>query len=167
MKIWCFALLAPFVIASAQIPPDATLPSSIRDSAVCQSPGGELLRFLKLAKGTRFVKYHYATGGVPRSSMDRDGFPYISLLYVSNSGRKGILAFVFLLPDGKIVTDSNLYLMHKTKQGWEASDGNGGPGMYRRVEDFVDELMKKPIYQVDLHEESKETCMSQQEWEAR
>ena len=74
----------------------------------------------------------FAATGVPHSSMN--GEPYSSVLFLSRSGRPALLLFTFRLPDDRLEALYDWYFMRKTVHGWEAAEGNGGPGMYERVE---------------------------------
>src|SRR5437667_4177101 len=126
------ALGFAIVFSDAGAPPRAAT-----DAALCINPNVDW-SILGYSKGTRFIPYRYAATGVPNSSM-RDQ-PFTSILFLSHTRRRGLLLFVFRLPDGRLETMDDGYRLRKTSRGWEASEGNGGPGMYERVAKFVTDL---------------------------
>jgi hypothetical protein len=142
----------------------AAAPSrAAKNAAVCLNFNVDWSGLLGYSKGTRFVPYRYALTGVPDSSMRNQ--PFTSILFLSPDRRKALLLFVFRLPDGRLVTMSDGYLMRKTSDGWEASEGNGGPGMYARVEKFVTDLEKTPEYLLDRRAEAQSACISEDEYD--
>jgi hypothetical protein len=54
--------------------------------------------------------------------------------------------------------------MYKTAHGWEATEGNGGPGMYERVEKFVTNLTHTPEYLLDLRAQVPASCIDENEY---
>jgi len=143
---------------------ESTTPAPGREhAAICLAPDVDSLRFLGYSRNARFISYRYATTGVPSSSMQ--GEPYDSVLFISRSGRKALLSFVFKLPDGPLETMDDGYSMRKTSRGWEASEGNGGPGMYERVEKFVTNLVQTPEYSLDLRIEAPNSCVEEIDYE--
>jgi hypothetical protein len=141
----------------------STAPEHAGDAAICRAPDVDSLRFLGYSRKTRSVPYRHAATGVPNSSMK--GEPYDSVLFMSRSGRKAVLLFVFRLPDGRIEAMHDGYFMRKTLHGWEASEGNGGPGMYERVEKFVTSLEQTPKYSLDLTIEAPARCIEESDYE--
>jgi hypothetical protein len=91
--------------------------------------------------------------------------PFESILFLSHNRHKALLLFVFRLPDGRLETMLDGYFMRKTSHGWEASEGNGGPGMYQRVEKFVTALEKTPEYLLDRRGQAQSTCISENEYD--
>jgi hypothetical protein len=139
-----------------------TPPQAATDAARCVNPNVDWSGLLGYSKGTHFVPYRYSATGVPNSSM-RDQ-PFTSILVMSHDRRKALLLFVLRLPDGRLETMLDGYMMRKTPQGWEASEGNGGPGMYERVEKFVTDLEKTPEYLLDRRDTAPNTCISEEEY---
>jgi hypothetical protein len=145
------------------VPGAATPPPAATNAALCLNPNVEWAGLLNYSRGTRFIPYQYVLTGVPDSSMRNQ--PYTSILFLSHNRHKALLLFVFRLPDGRLETMLNGYLMRKTSHGWEASEGNGGPGMYQRVEKFVTDLEKTPEYLLDRRADTPSTCIAEEEYD--
>ena len=132
-------------------------------AAACAAPGPEWLKYLGYSKTTKSIPYHYAATGVPDSSMT--GKPYSTVLFLSHSRRRGLLFFLLRLPDGRLVSTIDGYIMRRTSHGWRAAEGNGGPGMYTRVEKFVSDLTRTPEYSLEMQMQALKTCISQDEYD--
>ena len=58
---------------------------------------------------------------------------------------------ILRLSDGRNVALLDFYMMRKMRGAWVASNGNGGPGTYERVEKFVEDLTKLQPDRVGFH----------------
>jgi hypothetical protein len=167
MRVVAFFGLSMFIWLRGIAQHEQSLVALVPEAAACAMPPETLFQsWLKMPRKARFAKYRYAFGGVPDTSMDGNGLSYISFVYFSNSQNRAMLTFVWRLPGGRLVRGEDIYLMKKSDERWEASNGNGGPGTYEKVEQFVHELSKERAQLVNFRQPYlPESCISQAEWE--
>ncbi len=72
---------------------------------------------------------------------------------------------VLKLGDGRRVALEDFYMMRKRHGVWEASNGNGGPGTYERVEQFVKGLLQRHPARVSFNAPVPKSCIGEREWE--
>jgi hypothetical protein len=151
----------PLIFLAPQLGPPP--PPAAQEAAICLAPDDTSLRFLGYSRHVASIPYRYAETGVPESSMK--GEPYVSVLFLSHSRRRALLLFGFKLPDGRLEAMYDGYFMRRISGKWKASEGNGGPGMYERVERFVTNLTEQPRYSLDMGTQASGNCISQYDYD--
>ncbi len=112
------------------------------------------LRELGLRTGT-MIRVRFETGNIPGTSPDPPD--NTNILFLSPNGQWGWLLFFRLQQDGTVIAVRNGYRVRRTKEGWSASEGNGGIAMYKAMSSYAAELSRRPVIRLVL-KPSSEGC---------
>ena len=101
------------------------------------------------------ISIRFETGSIPGTSPETPN--NTNVLFLSPSGRSGWLLFFRVEQDDTITAIRNGYRVRRTKEGWSASEGNGGIATYKAMSLYVGDLSRKPITKLTL-QPSSEGC---------
>jgi hypothetical protein len=110
------------------------------------------LRELGLQDG-KMVRVRFETASIPGISPEAPN--NTNVLFLSPNGQRGWLLFFRLQQDGTVTAIRNGYRVRRTKEGWSASEGNGGIATYRAISSYVIELSRRPIVMLALQPSSQ------------
>jgi hypothetical protein len=112
------------------------------------------LRELGLQDG-KMVRVRFETASIPGISPATPN--NTNVLFLSLNNQRGWLLFFRLQQDGTVRAIRNGYRVRRTKEGWSASEGNGGIATYRAISSYVAELSRRPAVRLAL-QSSSEGC---------
>jgi len=110
------------------------------------------LRELGLRDG-KMVRVRFDTGSIPGTSPET--LDTTNVLFLSPKGQRGWLLFFRLQQDGTVTAVRNGYRVKRTKEGWSASEGNGGVATYKAMAAYAAVLSRRPMVRLALHPSSE------------
>lgn len=99
------------------------------------------LRNLGLQDG-KIIRVRFETGSIPGVSPETPN--NTNVLFLSPNGQRGWLLFFRQQQDGTVTAIRNGYRVRRTKEGWSASEGNGGIATYKAISSYAAGLSRRP-----------------------
>lgn len=94
------------------------------------------------------VSIRQKTGSIPNVTPEKPG--QTTLLFLNHSGNTGWMFFFHKSEAGAVVIERNAYRVERNKEGWEASEGNGGIATYKAMGAYAASVYHSPATDVVL-----------------
>lgn len=95
-----------------------------------------------------FARIRYRMGAIPETLPQNPDM--VNVIVYSQKQDRGWMLFFRQGADGGVRAIRNAYRLSKSRNGWMASEGNGGVATYRAVGNYATDLATEPVQRVKL-----------------
>jgi len=120
-------------------------------------PAGELRQFLAPTSSAD-VPLRVHEGGIPHTSQVELNEKIINVVFYSPNGRKAVVRTAYIATSGQVEVSSTPWFLTRSDHKWVVTDGEGGPGTFKRVAEFVDSLQSLPLQKAKPESKMPEWC---------